>query len=644
MPADTLHEHGSNIGRASAFFRRLEIPADALLAIYVAVFARQYLWFLTSHNRIAWTISALASVALAALYIWTKPREEVTAEPRKLKLPFWVIVVLPLAIVYAMRVVFPDLSFDVLNYRITHAERAMRGFLFLPTDFFPTPAPYNPAPDMVTGIFRHALGYRLGTVANLLVMIWVAKVVEKLLRPFIQNAWLRAAGILVAVSAEHLLFEINNYMADLLALPLLLEATYLALFSDIGGTKRNSVAARNLVCIALLLGMSVAFKLTNASVALPVVLLCAYRALRPRDSDNVAGVSLKQLALTTLLSAVAFLAPLFPFSFYLYRDTGSPVFPVFNGIFKSAFWPPHSIWDPRWGPVEWWETLLWPILISFEPERLSELAAYSGKISLGFVVAIVGLILLRRDTRLREFCLLLTAAALFWSASTGYIRYALYVEVMATVVVLALTVKLIQSTRMLRAKLVLACLLIAGLGFQTLLAFYFVSNQEWSQRPTVFAMPGAFMREARHLFRDHSLRPFLQTETQKQVDDVGVWIGSDVKTNAITVMLRPDVPAIGVNQREFFVTPEARARFKKTLAQAEGKQMFSLAFPENVQKAKLILRDRGLVVVNVTPVEIPYYSPQARIAVALLELKTVKAYKLENEKKLDQTRSPDQKD
>ena len=644
MPAATLHQHGANIGRAGGFFRRLEIPADALLAIYFAVFARQYLWFLTSHNLIAWTISALAGIALAALYIWTKPPEEVTAEPRKLNLPFWLIVILPLAIVYAMRVVFPDLSFDVLNYRITHAERAMRGFLFLPTDFFPTPAPYNPAPDMVTGLFRHALGYRLGTVANLLVMIWVAKVVEKLVRPFIQNAWLRAVGILLAVSAEHLLFEINNYMADLLALPLLLEATYLALFAEIGGGRRKSVEARNLVCIAVLLGMSVGFKLTNASVALPVVLLCAYRAVRPRDRDNAAGLSLKHLAITTLLSAVAFLAPLFPFSFYLYRDTGSPVFPVFNGIFKSVFWPPHSIWDPRWGPVEWWEKLLWPILISFEPERLSELAVYSGKISLGFVVAILGFVFLRRDTRLREFCLVLAASALFWSASTGYIRYALYVEVMASVVVLALAAKLIQSPALVRARLVLAGLMIAALGFQTLLAFYFVSNQEWSQRPTMFVMPGAFMKEARHLFRDHSLRPFLQTETQRQIDEVGVWIGSDVKTNAITVMLRPDVPAIGINQREFFVTPESRDRFKKTLAQAEGKRMFSLAFPENVQKAKLILRDRGLVVVNESPVEIPYYSPQARIGVALLELKTVKAYKLENEKKLTQTNLPEQKD
>ncbi len=384
MPADTVHKH-ENTGSARGFLYRLEFPADALLVIYFAVFARQYLWFLTGHNRIAWVISIFFGLSLTALYNWTKPRE-VSEGSRKLNLPFWLIVGLPLVFVYAMRVVFPDLSFDVLNYRIFHAERAMRGFLFLPSDFFPTPAPYNPAPDMITGLFRQALGYRLGTIANLLAMIWVARIVEKLLRPFIRNSWLRAAGILIAVSAEHLLFEINNYMADLLALPLILEATYLAVFSDIGGTRKTRLEARNLVCIALLLGMSVALKLTNAGIALPIVLLCAYRALQPRFGDIGAG-SLKQLSLTTLLAAVAFIAPLLPFTLYLYRDTGSPVFPVFNGIFKSVFWPPHSIWDPRWGPVGWWEKILWPILVSIEPDRLSELAVYSGRISLGFIIA-----------------------------------------------------------------------------------------------------------------------------------------------------------------------------------------------------------------------------------------------------------------
>ena len=550
-------------------FTQMELPGDAMLLIYLTVVVRQCFWWATVGNRIAWIISAVVGVVCVVVYIWTRRPEDATGTTWKRRLPFWLIVVLPLAFVYAMRVVFPDLSFDVLNYRIFHAERSMSGLLFRPDEFFPTPAPYNPTPDMVTGLFRHALGYRLGTVANLLALIWAAQVTDKLLRPFFRNAWLRAAGVLIAVSAEHLLFEVNNYMADLLAVPLILEATYLALNGRSGDNSteiaRPGIEVRNLVCVALLLGMSVAFKLTNASVALPVVLLCAYRAItQPRaDGVSIAGRA-KQLALAALLCAAAFLAPLSPFSFYLYRDTGSPVFPVFNGIFNSLFWPPHSIWDPRWGPVGLWEKLIWPVLISFHPERLSELAVYSGRISRAFIVAIPGFILVKRDRRLSELYLLFIGGALLWSASTGYIRYALSVEILAALVVLTLAAKLFEMS-MRRAAQAIGGLLLIGLTFQTVVSFYFVSQQEWSQRPTVFMMPGPYLRESRHLFRDHSLRPFVNAETLRRIDEVEVWIGSSVKTSAITVMLRPDAPTLGVNQGEFFSTPESRERFKRTL-------------------------------------------------------------------------------
>ena len=57
--------------------------------------------------------------------------------------------------------------------------------------------------------------------------------------------------------------------------------------------------------------------------------------------------------------------------------------------------------------------------------------------------------------------------------------------------------------------------------------------------------------------------------------------------------------------------------------------MFSLVFNENIDVAKRKLRDRGLMVVNATPVEIPYYSPAGSIGAVLLELKTIAAYNRE---------------
>src|ERR1700755_1554235 len=196
---------------------------DALVFVYALAFARQYFW-VVNNNALAWTLSTLLAVVACYFYVKTKPFESERAGRA-----FWLVVGLPLLFVYAFRAPFPDVSFDVLNYRLLHAERSLRGVLFARGDFFPTPAPYDPAPDTVTGLFRLALGYRLGTIVNLLALVWAARAADKILRPFVAGGRARAVCVLLAALAEHLLFEVNNYMVDLLALPLLLEATYLAL-------------------------------------------------------------------------------------------------------------------------------------------------------------------------------------------------------------------------------------------------------------------------------------------------------------------------------------------------------------------------------------------------------------------------------
>ena len=213
----------------------------------------------------------------------------ISTRPFKAEAPtrdFWLLVALPLLFFYMLRLPFPDPSFDVLNYRLLHAERSLRGTLLAPGDFFPTPAPYNPAPDTLTALFHHALGYRLGTAVNLLALVWSAQVLDKILRPFVARARLRAACVLLVMLAEHLLFEVNTYMVDLIALPLLLEATHLTLRAVEAATRGDAARdaltlddardgltlddARHPVAlfahVAFLLGAAAALKLTNAVV------------------------------------------------------------------------------------------------------------------------------------------------------------------------------------------------------------------------------------------------------------------------------------------------------------------------------------------------------------------------------------------
>ena len=98
---------------------------------------------------------------------------------------------------------------------------------------------------------------------------------------------------------------------------------------------------------------------------------------------------------------LAFLAPLLPFTLYIYWQTGNPVFPLYNKIFMSPFWSTGDFVGVRWGPVvddqrwvtmKWWEVLLWPVLLPFKLEHTAgDLGRHPGRISICFIAAFVGL-------------------------------------------------------------------------------------------------------------------------------------------------------------------------------------------------------------------------------------------------------------
>jgi hypothetical protein len=589
-------------GWARALGRRPE-SGDALLFLYAAVFARQ--WFWPVGNEVAaWVLTLGASALVWLLYLSTKP-EPSERTPRL----FWPVVALPLFVVYLMRVTFPDLSFDVLNHRLIQGERSLRGFQLLPGDFVPTILPFNPASDMLTGIPRHLFGYRLGTVVNYLALIWAGTILYKLLRPVVEKPLWRSVGVLFVLFTEHALFEVNNYMVDLLALPLLLEALRLAL-----GYRESETRTRDLLFSALLLGASVALKLTNATVVLPVVLVFAARVFLPRPD-------LRALKLTPL-AALLFFLPMLRHVVYIYRETGSPFFPLYNKILKSPLWPLVNVYDGRWGPRDWRETLLWPLVSAAEPERLSELNVYSGRIALGVVAAALCLALPRAGVRVRLLALAALVGSLLWSATSGYIRYALFIELLSGLLVLHLArlVFDLARARPRALRLGLAALPLSLLAAQTALAVGYVDETEWSKRPTLFDAPGDFRREARWLWRDRDLLKFQKEEARALFAQVEAWVVSDIKTNGVEVLLRPEVPMLAVNNLEYFERRRSRARIADALEGLRGRRVYSLAMSEDLDDALSLLRRRGLSVVRTTGLLVPFYSARTQFSMVLIEV------------------------
>jgi hypothetical protein len=585
-------------------------PGDFIIFLYITAFVRQYLW-LVGDNRLAWPLTILLSALVWYLH-WRTKESPADATPAL----FWLTVALPLFGFYALRAALPDLSWDVIDYRLINAERALDGWPVRPGDFFPTRFPFNPAPDMVMGLGRYLLGYRLGTLINFAVLVWTGVLLERLLRTFVRSARTRCLCVLVLLLTEQLLFEVNNYMVDLLALPLLLEAARIAV-ETVGGERGR----RDFIRAGLYLGASLAFKLTNLAYAVPIVMLFAYRVWTKDAHFDLKAV---------LYGVAAILLPLAPYSLYIFRQTGNPVFPLYNWIFQSPFWPVHDTRTERWGPIvddprfkhlKVWETLLWPLLQPFRVEHTAaDLGPHWGRVSIAFVAALAGALWRGADRRIRALSFITLVGALLWSAASGMLRYAMFVELVGGAITIYFIVTLFQrakdstSSPALTPARVVALLLSAILVAQSATACVYAYRFEWGSRPSIFALPENHLHDARHLLSDRSARGYLSTEERALFDEVGAWIESGPMTSGIQVLFNREAPQLCVYMPEFFETEESRQRFARALELSKGKRLATLCMADEFKSCTEHLSRSGLGVGKISALSLPYYSDRARFA------------------------------
>jgi len=150
-------------------------------------------------------------------------------------------------------------------------------------------------------------------------------------------------------------------------------------------------------------------------------------------------------------------------------------------------------------------------------------------------------------------------------------------------------------------------------------SYSYVRKREWGGRPTYFDQPGIYRAELKkHLLRDRSLQS--NAEGQIPVKEVGAWVVSAIKTNGVEVLLRSDVPMIAVNSWEYFAVPKSREKYRAALAQIQGKPVYSLALTEDLESSLSSLKQRGLEVRKVSPVEVGFFSDYIRLHMSLIEI------------------------
>jgi hypothetical protein len=259
----------------------------------------------------------------------------------------------------------------------------------------------------------------------------------------------------------------------------------------------------------------------------------------------------------------------------------------------------------------------------FRPARLSEYPFYSGRLSIGFVVAALIIFLARRDRAIWQLAVITIFGAIVWSATSGYIRYALYLELTSGILIIWLVSHIWKKLR--ESKFWLAILVSAPLALMLLLQLSFALAHgyrwEWSARATVFDHRLRYdIREAANLLRDRSLSNYIAPEDVQALDNVDCWIETTYKTSAIAALLKPAAPALGVRLGEYFLTPIARQRFDEVMSAHRGQHMFTLTDRENYAKARDDLVARNLTFGSSRPLSIYYFSRVLKFDLVLVEV------------------------
>ncbi|WP_372012837.1 hypothetical protein [Pseudoxanthomonas sp. 10H] len=259
-----------------------------------------------------------------------------------------------------------DANWDLRNYHVHNAWSLLEGRLGI--DLAPAQMQSYFVPVLDVPYFllvQHAPAPLAGLLLGLLhglAFLPVAWIAWRVLAADPRRDWLAPLLGLAGLASAAFLSELGNTMGDATTAPLVLGALALALPRADGRWPATRIALAG-----ALLGMAVAFKLTNALYAVALGLAM----LAPRQSWGArlrGGVVLATVA----LGVFAVLAG--PWLYRLWSTFGNPLFPQFNAWFQAPLAAPVAVADTRWLPQGWGEALVRPLLFTVNPYLVSEIA------------------------------------------------------------------------------------------------------------------------------------------------------------------------------------------------------------------------------------------------------------------------------
>lgn len=297
-----------------------------------------------------------------------------------------------------------------------------------------------PLGDRLAYVFRMILGYRLGMILSFYTMIILFFQVKKIFTEIFPDLKYKKlitifAGLVLLTATPNwrtVTFHIDNF-----SMVIFLE--FICIFLQ----KENIFKDKTILYyLCLLSGISIGIKVINAVLVVVFMLVIGIRDIK----EFLKNIKIKDIIICTFL----FFLPFIVYAIDNYIQTGNPVFPYYNNIFKSEFYEESAGLDERFGIPNIWYAFVWPILVTLDPLLGYDYAIFIEPLwAIGYIMCIINVcvfIFNKSKNKIKDLSILGIILALVWAVfMVGYIRYALIIPVLYYIIISSNIIKIIEG-------------------------------------------------------------------------------------------------------------------------------------------------------------------------------------------------------
>ena len=427
--------------------KKISLSFFILLAFFTQVIITDTIIYVSEMRYIfANAIALILNIALIVFLIKSK-KIKIENNFKKWDLIFLTIIL----ILTVATIIFPDEFWDSYSYHIYLQQEPFADKVN--DDFFPGRTLTSfvfPIADRIFCMFRSILGFRLGALPGYLLLIvmfyQIKRILKKILKIEIKDVYLSILSML-PLGTFIILQQIGTYYIDNFSIVILLEFIYVILYEADEIFKEKS----RLYYLALITGIGVCIKITNAIYMIAPLVYVLIKNIK--DIKQIKWFDYILLVITAFL-------PMLPYFLDAVIQTGSPVFPYYNTIFKSKYFAETNWLDTRYGPKTIIEFLIWPIIIILYPRRAYEVGRTDLAFASGYIVLIIYVIYTLYKIIIKKEKIKLTTTLLYvltllyfylvWEKFIiGYTRYAGIIAILSTIFIIKLFLESVNMQRIL---------------------------------------------------------------------------------------------------------------------------------------------------------------------------------------------------